>query len=259
MLMDRQRESSLVGGKSLSENLKRFERKKREIGRERSREEEDKQAREDALLLRGAAREQPIAEETVAEAAAPAPAPFVAASAGVAPAETPLVTVPLPPSTPSASPAGRRAASEASSSIFSFAYFSGRRRSPDLRTTCARSRSRTLCCCSGTTSSRCSRTGGGTCSSCQASSDSIRAGGSVAVCQPTVPHPPSAHPQRPDFYLQAAGPDDVHPCATDRQCRHAEGEAGCRAERAARQPTAVPAHRRRLPQGGPLVRLLQPL
>ena len=94
-LMDRQRESSLVGGKSLSENLKRFERKKREVGRERSREEQEKQAREDALLLRGAAREQPLTAEE-GDAAAPSP-PASVPVAAPAPVAVPIVTVPLPP------------------------------------------------------------------------------------------------------------------------------------------------------------------
>ena len=91
-LIDRQRESSLVGGKSLSENLRRFEKKKREVGRERSREEEERQAREDAALLRGAAREQPL---TAADAASPTAAATAAALPSVTP--TPSLPVVLPP------------------------------------------------------------------------------------------------------------------------------------------------------------------
>ena len=82
-LIDRQRESSLVAGKSLMDNLRRLERKKREVGRERSKEDEERQAKEDALLLRGAAREQPAAAVDDGTAAAPPPSsvPFPPPSA----------------------------------------------------------------------------------------------------------------------------------------------------------------------------------
>ena len=91
-LIDRQRETSLVAGKSISDNLRRFEKKKREVGRERSREEEDRQEREDALLLRGAAREEgsgTVGQRPGSSAAAPLP-PSTTASAVVPP------TAPLP-------------------------------------------------------------------------------------------------------------------------------------------------------------------
>ena len=112
LLIDRQRESSLVGGKSLSENLKRFEKKKREVGRERSREEEERQAREDAVLLRGAAREQPqTAADSDAPTAADTPAPLpstVPAPALPAPLPVAAAAPPDPASTGGMEPPAKR-------------------------------------------------------------------------------------------------------------------------------------------------------
>ena len=132
-LMDRQRESSLVSGKGLSDNLKRLDRKRREANRERSREEEERQRRDDARLLglrtpheqqqqqqqqpasppRSAAPALPLPPPppppaqppaAAAETAAAAPVPFVEAPLEppakrfrpLSPAPLPLAAVPLP-------------------------------------------------------------------------------------------------------------------------------------------------------------------
>ena len=131
LLIDRQRETSLVAGKSISDNLRRFERKKREIARERSREEEERQEKDDALLLRGAAREDhsaAVAQPSTSSAAMLAPSTSATAASSLSapvPSSPPLAAnkdeplhkrarptspgpgvafVPSPTPTPSASP-----------------------------------------------------------------------------------------------------------------------------------------------------------
>ena len=93
-LMDRQRESSLVSGKGLSDNLKRLDRKRREADRERSKEEEERQRRDDARLLGlRTQHDQPTSPPRSAAAALPLPPlpppppapPQPAANAGSAP------------------------------------------------------------------------------------------------------------------------------------------------------------------------------
>ena len=83
-LIDRQRETSLVAGKSISDNLRRYERKRRETGRERSREEEERQEREDALLLRGAARHDTSTSTLTTASLGPLLSPVPAAAASAA-------------------------------------------------------------------------------------------------------------------------------------------------------------------------------
>ena len=90
-LIDRQRETSLVAGKSISDNLRRFERKKREIGRERSRAEEEKQAREDAALLRGAAREDAGSNTDGAQSSVQSSATATASTSTASPANSNLI------------------------------------------------------------------------------------------------------------------------------------------------------------------------